>query len=429
MTDELAFEAEVERHYRHNFIVNFLDGAFFWFGGSFIAARTILPLYVSHLTDSKLLLGLIPAIASGGWLVPQLFTANWVQRLPRKKVVPVRLGLFSERLPVFLLVPAAWLSVRAPAVALAAVFVLFAWHVVGAGVIAVAWQDMIAKIIPVDRRGRFFGLTNFSGTAAGVWGAAAAAWLLDGYDFPDGYVLCFAAAAALIGVSWIFLALTREPVQVSQTEHVPQREYWRRLPAVLRGDRNFARYLLSQAVISLGGMAGGFVAVYAVQRWDLPDAEAGRLTAAMLIGQAACNLVFGFVADRKGHKLVLEWSTLLGTLAIGLAAIAPAPAWFYAVFALSGGSVAGFILSGIMIAFEFSSPDMRPTYIGLNNTTSGAVASVSPLFGGWLAGTIGYRWLFVVAFAIGLIGFALLRWSVREPRQVSAARHGVRSGD
>jgi len=429
MADERAFEAEVERHYRHNFIVNFLDGAAFWFGASFIAARTILPLYVSHLTDSKLLLGLIPAIASGGWLVPQLFTANWVQRLPRKKVVPVRLGLFSERLPVFLLVPAAWLSARLPAVALAAVFVLFAWHVVGAGLIAVAWQDMIAKIIPVDRRGRFFGLTNFSGTAAGVLGAAAAAWLLDGYDFPDGYVLCFAAAAALIGVSWIFLALTREPVQVSQTEHVPQREYWRRLPAVLRGDRNFARYLLSQVVISLGGMAGGFVAVYAVQRWDLPDAEAGRLTAAMLIGQAACNLLFGFVADRKGHKLVLEWSTLLGTLAIGLAAIAPAPAWFYAVFALSGGSVAGFILSGIMIAFEFSSPDMRPTYIGLNNTTSGAVASVSPLFGGWLAGTIGYQWLFVLAFAIGLIGFALLRWSVREPRRVSAARHGAQSGD
>jgi len=420
MMDDAAFKAEVERHYRRNFIVNFIDGALFWFGGSLIAPRTILPLYVSHLTDSKLLLGLIPAIASGGWLLPQLFTANWVQRLPRKKVVPVRLGLFTERLPVLLLAPAAWLSTRAPDVALAAVFVLFAWHVLGAGVIAVAWQDMIAKIIPVDRRGRFFGATNFTGTAAGVLGAAAAAWVLDRHDFPGGYVLCFAAAGVLIGASWIFLALTREPPQVSQAESVSQREYWRRLPSILRADPNFARFLLSQAVTSLSGMAGGFVAVYAVQRWNLPDAAAGNLTAVMLIGQAGFNLLFGFLADRQGHKIVLEWSILLGTLAIGLAAVAPAPTWFYAIFALSGGSVAGFILSGIMIAFEFSPPDVRPTYIGLNNTVSGVVSSMAPLFGGWLADAIGYQPLFVAAFGIGLVGFGLLHWSVREPRHVRA---------
>jgi MFS family permease len=97
--------------------------------------------------------------------------------------------------------------------------------------------------------------------------------------------------------------------------------------------------------------------------------------------------------------------------------VAPAPTWFHAVFALVGASTAGFMLSGIMIAFEFSTPDLRPTYIGLNNTVSGIAAGVAPLIGGWLAGAAGYRPLFAVACATGLAGFALLRWSVREPRQ------------
>ena len=167
------------------------------------------------------------------------------------------------------------------------------------------------------------------------------------------------------------------------------------------------------------------MAVYAVQRWSLSDGKAGNLTAAMLIGQAGFNLLFGFLADRKGHKVVLEWSVLLSALAIGLAAIAPAPAWFYPIFALSGGSVAGFILSGIMIAFEFSPPDVRPTYIGLNNTASGVVSGVAPLLGGWLAGAIGYQRLFLVAFGIGLVGFILLHWSVREPRHARAASESV----
>jgi MFS family permease len=421
MTDDSAFEATVERHYRHNFIVNALDSTFFWCGASFIASSTILPLFVSHLTDNRLLLGLIPTIAAGGWLLPQIFTANWVQRLPRKKVLPMYVGLFSERLPVFLMALVAGFAGRAPNVILVAFFMLFAWHTLGAGAIAVAWQDMIAKIIPADRRGRFFGLANFGGTATGVLGAGVAAWLLDRYHFPRGYALCFATGAVLIFISWFFLLLTREPAQASQTPPISQREYWRRLPSVLRADPNFGRYLLSQIVVALGGMAGGFVAVYAVQRWDLPDSQAGNLTAAMLVGQALSNLVFGALADRQGHKRVLELSTLAGASAVGLASVAPAPIWFYVVFALNGAALAGFMLSGLVIAFEFSPPDMRPTYIGLNNTAYGVVASVGPILGGWLAGRVGYQVLFAMACVIGLVGFALLHWSVREPRHARAA--------
>jgi MFS family permease len=410
------FEREIERNYRYNAVVNVLDGTFFWFGASFITARTILPLYVSHFSDSKLLIGLVSMLANTGYLLPQLFTVNWIQRLPRKKVAPVNVGLFTERLPVILMVPAAWLATRSPALALVAFFTVYAWFSVGAGVVAVGWQDMIAKIIPLTRRGRFFGITNFGGMATGTLGAVAAAWLLDRYGFPDGYVLCFAAAAILVFISWIFLALTREPVQLNQSPVVSQREYWRRLPSILRADPNFRRYLRSQIVIALGGMAGGFVAVYAVQRWRLPDGQAGSFTASMLIGQAVFNLLFGALADRKGHKLVLELSILVGTLAIGLASMAPGPIWFYAVFALTGASAAGFWLSGIMIVFEFSTPEERPTYIGLNNTVTGVVTSLAPMLGGWLAGVLGYQALFVVAFVIGLAGFALLHQSVREPR-------------
>ena len=411
------FDLEVERNYRYNAVVNMLDGTFFWFGASFITWRTILPLYVSHFTDSKLLIGLIPMLANMGYLLPQLFTANWIQRLPRKKVAPVNVGLFTVRLPLILMAPAAWLSTTSPTLALIAFFFLYAWHATGQGVVAVGWQDMIAKIIPLKRRGRFFGITNFGGMATGTLGAATAAWLLDRYSFPQGYVLCFAMAAILIFISWVFLALTREPIRFSPAPVISQREYWRHLPSILRADPNFRRYLYSQMVIALGAMAAGFVAVYAIQRWQLPDGQAGSFTAIMFIGQAVFNLVFGLLADRRGHKLVLELSILIGTLAIGLASLAPGPAWFYAVFAFTGASAAGLWLSSVMIVFEFCTPADRPTYIGLSNTVTGAVASLAPLFGGWLASVVGYQGLFAVAFVIGLIGFGLLHRSVREPRQ------------
>ena len=222
MSQDPAFEREIERNYRHNFIVNLLDGTNFWLGYSFIAPGVILPLYVSHFTSSKFLIGLVAVISASGYFLPQLFTANWVESLPRKREVVVRLGFTLERLPIFLFPLAALLATRSATLALVSIFILFAWHSFGAGTLAVAWQDMIGKIFPLDRRGRFMGFTNFGGTATGVIGATLAAWLLDKYPFPNGYIYIFTLAAFFIFLSWIFLYQTREPtVEVNKAYNLP----------------------------------------------------------------------------------------------------------------------------------------------------------------------------------------------------------------
>src|SRR5215475_11209436 len=93
-TSSSAVQQQIERDYRWNFTVNALDGATFWFGMSFISSTIILPLYVSHFTDNPLLIGLIPFLTTSGFLLPQLFVANAVERAPRKKFFPATLGFF-----------------------------------------------------------------------------------------------------------------------------------------------------------------------------------------------------------------------------------------------------------------------------------------------------------------------------------------------
>ena len=151
--DNLAAQQLIEKNYRWNFVVNTLDGASFWFGMSFISPTVILPLYVRHFTTSPVLIGLISFLATSGYLLPQLFMANAVEHAPRKKFFPVTLGFFLERVPVLLMGPAAFfLAAARPELALAAFFLLYAWFRFGSGVILVGWQDMIAKIIPLERR-------------------------------------------------------------------------------------------------------------------------------------------------------------------------------------------------------------------------------------------------------------------------------------
>ena len=420
-TNTSSVQQEIAQNYRWNFLVNSLDGASFWFGMSFISATIILPLYVSHFTSSPLVIGLISFLSTSGYLVPQLFTSNAVERAPMKKFFPVTIGFFLERIPIFLLAPAAYfLATSQPHLALIAFLVLYAWHTIGAGMIVVGWQDMIAKIIPVEKRGRFFGITNFLGNGAGVLGALAVPFILDRYTFPLGYVISFALAAVLIFLSWVFLSLTREPAVQSSKPPVSQLDYLRSLPEVLRQDRNFRMYLLSQIVFYLSGMAIGFLAVYAVQTWHMSDATAGGFTVALQIGLALGNLFFGFLADRKGHKLSLEICLTLSILSLILAISAPNPWWFFPVFFLRGAVNGGTFVSGISIVYEFANAENRATYIGLANTLPGVAGAIAPLLGGLLAGAVSYRAMFILAVIIGVFSWILLRFAVREPRQMNS---------
>jgi MFS family permease len=409
----------IERDYRWNFLVNTLDGASFWFGMSFFSSTIILPLFVRHFTDNPLAIGLISFLGWGGVLLPQLFMANVVERAPRKKFFPVNLGFFLERLPIFLLAPSAYfLAVSQPVLTLVIFFVLYTWQNLGAGIIIVGWQDMIAKIIPVEKRGRFFGITNFIGNGTGIVGAMAVPFVLNRFDFPLGYVFTFTVAAALIFFSWVFLSLTREPPVYSSKPAVSQLDYIRSLPAILRRDHNFRTYLLSQIIYSLSGMATGFLVVYSAQTWDLPDAVASGFTIAMQVGLALANLFFGFLADRKGHKISLEICWLLNILSLLLAIIAPSPWWFIPIFFLRGAVNAGTFISGISIVYEFTDAENRPTYIGLANTIPGIAVTIAPLIGGWLAGAVSYQFMFILSAAIGVASWGLLRYAVREPRKV-----------
>jgi MFS family permease len=417
MTEVNDSDLEIERNYRWNFLVNSLDGASFWLGMSFFSSTIILPLFVSHFTNNPLLIGLIAFIGWGGVLLPQLFMANAVERTPRKKFFPVTLGFFLERLPLLLLAPAVYfLAVRQPALTLTLFFVLYAWHNFGAGVIIVGWQDMIAKIIPVEKRGRFFGITNFIGNGTGILGALAVPFVLKKYTFPLGYVLSFAVTAGLIFLSWVFISLTREPAVHSSKPSVSQGEYMRSLPAILRRDRNFRMYLLTQIIFSLSGMATGFLVVYSVRTWNLPDAQASGFMVALQVGLALANLFFGFLSDRKGHKMSLEICLALSVLALVLAIVAPGPGWFFLIFFLRGAVSAGTLISGISIVYEFTDAENRPTYIGLANTIPGITGAIAPLLGGWLAVAMGYRAMFILSALIGAVSWLLLRFYVREPR-------------
>ena len=228
-------------------------------------------------------------------------------------------------------------------------------------------------------------------------------------------MILFGVAGLLMLISWVALALTREPVrQVRRTEESRLR-LWTRLGRILRRDVNFRRFLIARGLLAVSGMGMGFVTVAAVSRWDLPDGTVGNYTVALLVGQSVSNLLLGLLADRKGHKLALALGGLAAALAYVMAGLATTPLLYYAVFLLLGVYVSAVFVSGLMIVLEFVGSEQRPTYVGAANSIVGAINVVMPLVGGWLA-TFSYGSLFAFSAAAGLLAALLIWLWVVDPR-------------
>ncbi len=412
-------ETLLKRYARRNFWLNVLDGVAFVFGISMVSRYTVLPLFVSRLSSERWLQGLIPALTQVGALLPALFMAPLTASLPRRKplILAVTIG---ERLPwlVLGLILLFWSELPA-ATLLAIFFTLYAIYMFSGGFVSIAWQDFIARVIPERRWGTFFGLQFGLGGVLGVAGAGVASVILATQPFPQSVgmlaLICFGAMIP----SYIFLAATVEPPQ-QPAPRQPMLAFLRGVGPLLRRDHGFRRYLFCRTAISLGLVGHSFVTAAALERFHLSDAEIGVFTAVLLAAQALSHIGSGALADRWGHKQVLEVATAIGLLALLLAIVAPSAIWFFPIFVLVGVAQAGYQLSGYTMIFSFSTPAERTTYIGVANTTLAPMAAFGPLLAGFLAERAGYSALFLTLLLIGLAGLIGLHWRVPTPVRASA---------
>ena len=408
---------EIQKNLKFNIAVNVGDGAFFGMAMGFASYFSILPLFVSSISNSAILIGLIPAIHGAAWMLPQLFTARTTARQSRLR--PLVLALSSqERIPYLGLALVAWfLPQMSKELALTLIFGLIIWQSLGAGVTANPWQSMIAKIIPPDRRGTFLGAQAAAANLLAMVAAVAAGFVLDRVIEPRNFVLLFLLAGAGLVISYVFLALTREPATTSIELPPDGATYWRSLGSIIKRDVNFARFLVARIVSQFATMGFAFYIVYAVRQLGVGDIESGYITGMLLVTQILANLGMGWLGDRTGHRLVIEIGLVSAMLSSLLAWWAPTSAWFYPIVILAGITNVALWTNGMGIVMEFGNEADRPAYIGLANTLVAPATILAPFLGGWLASRSGYPTTFMISAAGALISLILFHILVIDPRK------------
>jgi len=403
---------------RWNFLVLTGDWITFNVGMSFVSSITILPTFVRGFTDSNLAVGLITSIWALGYSIPQVLVANHVESLSRVKsyVLKVTAG---ERIPWLVLALLVFLagSARLPWI-LPSFFLLYLVITSSGGFTSPAWADLIARAVSQRVRGKYFGLANSASAAVGALGGLAAGLFLDTYGFQSGFAFCFLAAFLLTLMSWGFMASVKEPGREPAKPGTGLGNYLRRLPTVLREDRDFRLFIVSQVLLGFIGMATAFYTAYAIDLLHPTGDQIGVFTFIFLGVQVFTNLLWGYLGDKKGHKLTMQLGYACGIAAALAAAFARSIPAFDLVFALAGAASSASVVSWLSILPEFAGPSNRPTYFAAGSALTFPFSAVAPLVGGVLAGLYQHPPVFLLAAAISGAGLIVLT-AVRDPRSRS----------
>ncbi len=416
-----ALEQFARKHLRFNLTVSMLDASSFGVAWGFSSFGTIIPLFVSQMTDSAILIGLIPAIHAVGWQLPQLFTAQRVARLRRYKPMVMWMTI-HERIPFMGLALLAWfLPNIGPTLALILIFVLLIWQGLGSGFTANPWQSMIAKIIPPDSRGTFFGMQAAVANVLISLAAVGAGYTLDLLKTPGDFAVCFMVASAAYWLSMFFLGLTREAEDTEKDIPVQQPALFQGMGRILRTDHNFAWFLVMRVVYQFATMGFAFYIVYGLRRFNMDNITAGYLTAALTVTQTVANAGMGWLSDRVGHRRILIFGMAAVAVSSALAWAASSILWLYAVMIISGLANVAYWTIGMAMTVEFGSETDRPVYIGMANTLVAPATILAPILGGWIADGMGFQTTFMISAIGGILTAALLIFLIKDPRKQTHA--------
>lgn len=411
--------------YSKTFILGVINGVLFNLAETLIGGTTVLPIFISEITQSKILVGLSGTMGNAGWFMPQLFVANLIGHLRRKLPVyiwsgGVRIGMIWGIALLVALLPK--LSQNQFIVAF---FLLYSIYSIAAGVAGIPFMDVVAKSIRSENRGTFFGARFFFGGIAAAFAGPIVKDILARQDFPANFTFLFSLAAFIITIAILSFCFVSEPEGKVTEPRMPFIRFLSKGPFLLRNIRSYRLLLCVRILLGVWGMALPFYILYARQYLNIDSAAVGIFVSIQMIGSIISNLMWGHLSNRRGNKIVL-------VLVSGLALVAPSLTlfvwvspifrtifWFGWIFLFMGFALSGIQLGYTNYMLDVSPEGERPTYLGFMNTFLSPVFLLSAL-GGYVIEKVSYEALFLMSVAAGALSL-FLALQLEEPRQRSDA--------
>jgi MFS family permease len=390
-----------------NYLYGVLNGWFASLGDGFMNASVVLSSFAAALGASNTVIGLLPAIQTGGWMFPQLLVASRIRHIPRKITVYRRASTIRTLSYLWIVSCTVLLSQKPGLLLVAFVFGLTA-NSLASGISGLPWMEVTAKVVPARQRPGFFGVRNlYGGLLALVASFAVRAILGADWRFPFDYTLIFALGMLAHSTCWWLFGFIDEPPDPLQ-EPAHFREEVRSVPDTIRDDPDFRSFLVYRTAVAVAALSDPFFTVFALREIGVGKAAIGAFVIVIGVVAPLSNAVWARLAERFGSRRLIRYALACAALAPLAALVMPRGAglWFAVVFVLSSLGAAGLNMGNANFMLGVARPEARGRYIGTANTLVG-LAMFASVAGGRFADVLGYRPVFALGVALYALSWVL----------------------
>ena len=236
-----------------------------------------------------------------------------------------------------------------------------------------AYTRVIQKIYPESGRGKVMSTVRMGRVSVILLVTPLAGWALDrvGYQvlFPIG---------ALFGIlaTYLFTRIDLDEGELPPRQTKAFSDLWQ----IVRGDRNFAIYLLSYSLFGLGGLLSWpLFPVVQVDRLQLSYSEIGLLGLVESITWFLSYLLWGRTIDKRGGLFVVRAISAI-SIVTPLTYMSAQSLWMLMPSAIARGlGMAGFELGRISAGIQLADPERVTEYAAIQSTVVGLRGMVAPV--------------------------------------------------
>ncbi|PIP13219.1 MAG: hypothetical protein COX48_04875 [bacterium (Candidatus Stahlbacteria) CG23_combo_of_CG06-09_8_20_14_all_34_7] len=367
-----------KKQIQKNYVLGILNGILMNLADSLTGSSTILPLYLSTLTRSSVIIGLGSSFHDALWPLPQIFMAFFLEGKPFKKFIYDQTALIRS-LMMFIL---AFVIILNPSNILwIFIFVLFIFHIFG-GIAGLSFMDIIAKTISPKKLTSFWGLRVAIGGIISIGAGFAVKLILNKYPYPFNFYLIFISAAIIVSVGLFSFCLAEEPRDSVQKKTKSFLTFFTDGVRLLSKDRNFKYLYFIRMQLGVTAALEPFYMIYAIRILSMNPANVGFMIAARMAGLVSSNFLWNLIVNKKSIRHVLVAASVIGSILPTLAFFSKYnSAILYLLFFFAGIFYSGIQVGSPSLLLIIAPEVKRPTYIGFFNTMIAPVYFISILHG------------------------------------------------
>jgi len=269
---------------------------------------------------------------------------------------------------------------------------------------------IVAKMVPGNKRGRLFGFAGAFANFLAIGTSMLIGIILKGVVYPYNYTLLFGLGVIILLIDVLdFYLMENEipdkPIAVS----ISYFQYLKLLPKILKGNKKFSRMVAGSTFFVITNISLAYYIIYSIKTYNAGATDIALFTAIGVFVNVLANIFFGLIADKFGHKHVLQYAALFGLIA-GIIVITFTGIFsVYIAFTLTTLCACGCNLSTNMLIIQEAPKEQLPMYISVNVMITLIVSSLVMLSSGFIIDKFSFTQIFALTILTGLGAFIMFK--------------------